>query len=224
MEYCVALATGNPGKAREIAEIFAGLDGPSAGLRVMTLKEAIGDVPETDETGDTLEDNALIKARAAAAALKARRPGDCGRFITAADDSGLFVDYLGGRPGVRSARYGLEAAPARASIAPQEQIRMLLAEMESAPHNMRKASFRCAVAIVFPDGVVKTVEGECAGEIALAPAGGNGFGYDPVFYLPGAGCTMAELTGSQKNEISHRGAAVRRMAREIDVFFDGGAR
>jgi len=253
MDYDIVIATGNAGKAVEIAEILAGRGGSAGSLTVRTIKEAVGFVPDAEENGDTLTDNARIKAAAARKALDAHAP-ERKDIIVAADDSGLFVDCLGGRPGVRSARYrGAEAARAEDGgnntcepPTPSEQIELLLAEIRGLemPHDAvgntgdanstgtsdarvpgapRTASFRCVMAISYPDGSEGLAEGECCGEIAQKPSGGNGFGYDPVFYLPQMGRTMAELTPAEKNVVSHRGKAVRRMLDDIDVFLSKGA-
>ena len=206
------IATGNPGKAREVAEILDG-QALSRSVRVLTLGEVLGYMPSIEENGATLCENAWIKARAARTELEHYQnamASACQNAIIAADDSGLFVDCLGGLPGVHSARYGGEGATSDA------QIKKLLYEMRDIPDGAaRSASFRCVITISFPGGAERAAEGRCDGIIATEPRGENGFGYDPIFYLPELGCTMAELASGEKNRISHRGIAVRRMADEI---------
>ena len=232
MEYEIVLATGNPGKASEIIEILAARGGPSGKLKVITIKDAVGYAPDADEDSETLRGNAWKKVRAAERALREHNAGSGIAHIIVADDSGLFVDCLGGRPGVRSARYGAGYAPAGSNGAtvvppPEKQIEMLLAEIREKNARVsprtdligpgRTASFKCYIAIVYPDGSTGCAGGEIKGEIALRPAGCGGFGYDPVFWLPQIGKTMAELSENEKNAISHRGIAIRRMACDIDL-------
>ena len=322
----IIIASGNPGKAREIAKILSqaqilaqaeyGADG--LGIRVLTIKEAIGETPEVVENGLSLSDNAWLKADAARSALTSADKARSAGAIVAADDSGLFVDCLGGRPGIHSARYGgagatyadkiqmllkeigaaeeaqaieaqaaeigaaeeahtteIAAAEARGSEARaaedpaasrgaeaqtteevhaveeaqavEAQAAMIGAAEDPADSRaaaeeaqaveaqaaeigaacfraaedpaasrgaagFRAASFRCVMAVSCPDGGRYTAEGECRGLITHAPTGSNGFGYDPIFFAPQYGRTMAELTEAEKNRISHRGIAVRRMA------------
>ena len=205
-ECLIVIATGNAGKAREISAILANAGGLARAARVMTLKDAVGFLPEVDENGATLYDNALIKARAARMALLVHGDDMAPRSIVIADDSGLFVDFLGGRPGVHSARY---AGP---GAAPAVQIAALLEELRGAPAENRKAAFRCTMVSIFPDGSDSSADGACYGEIGLYPKGENGFGYDPIFYLPEYNRTMAELTSEEKNKISHRAKAVAALA------------
>ena len=182
------VATSNPGKLIEIREILAGVP-----LELISLAEL--DLPAPDETGETFRDNAEEKATACA-----RKSG----LWTLADDSGLCVDALGGGPGVRSARY----APTD-----QERRAKLLAALEGVPEARRGAHFFCAVALSAPDGRrVLHEEGRVDGSIARAPRGSNGFGYDPLF-LPAEtpGSTLAELGAQEKNRLSHRGRALRRL-------------
>ena len=252
LEYDIVVATGNMGKMVEIASILAAAGGKAGVLRVLTLKAAIGYMPDVDENGETLLENACIKADAARKALwahactmqasmmqasstqasmmqdrstHASSTHDCStyacstkassidsRTIVIADDSGLFVDSLGGRPGIHSARYaGPDATPAT-------QIGMLLDELRGVAADMRAASFRCAVAINYPDGSTCSTEGICEGIIGMHPKGGNGFGYDPVFFLPEYGLTMAELSSIEKNKISHRAKAIIKAADEINAY------
>ena len=234
MIYEIALATGNAGKAQEIADILSRSGGIAGGLRVRTLKEIIGSMPYIEENGLTLRENARIKALAARKAMDEffgakRKTGPAtvekakteeiaasgAHVIAAADDSGLFVDSLGGRPGVFSARYG--GSPG-AVPEPSRQMEMLLDEMKNIPPEARAARFRCVMAIVYPGGRLSFAEGECEGFIAMRPKGSGGFGYDPIFYLSAFDRTMAELSSDEKNEISHRGAAVRQMADDIQSY------
>ncbi|MCL2058874.1 MAG: non-canonical purine NTP pyrophosphatase [Oscillospiraceae bacterium] len=254
----IIIATGNAGKAEEIAAILALCGGASGRLRVRTVKDIVGSAPDVDENGATLRENAWIKAHAARLALDARRAAHTGRTgsIVIADDSGLFVDSLGGRPGVHSARYGspdepgatgaaaaLGAAEPRAAEpgnaaqalptaavatgaaaptppAASKQIALLLEELRGVPAGRRAARFRCIMAVSYPDGSKSFSEGTCEGEIGLRPKGSNGFGFDPIFYIPELGLTMAQLTREQKNVISHRGLAVRAMAADIDAYIE----
>jgi len=185
------VATHNPGKVREYRELLAGLP-----LEV-TYLDAEGITLEVEETGETFAENAVQKATA-----YARASG----LWTWADDSGLEVDALGGAPGVCSARY------AGAGASDADRYRKLLAALAGVPWARRTARFRCTVAIARPEGEVWTTDGVCEGIIAFGPAGANGFGYDPVFYLPEHGATMAQLPAEMKNQISHRGRAARKAA------------
>jgi XTP/dITP diphosphohydrolase len=180
------IATGNPGKVREYDELFAGLP-----ITCISPAE-IGIHLQVDESGTTYAENATIKAVAFARAS--------GR-VTLADDSGLDVDALDGRPGVHSARYG---GP---GLGDADRWRSLLKELVDVPWEERTARFRCVIAVASPEGEVTTVNGTCEGIIAFSAAGEGGFGYDPVFYLPDHGCTMAQLPAGVKNQISHRGRA-----------------
>lgn len=185
----VVLATGNPGKVRELREMLA-----EFGLEILPQTE-LG-VSAADESGATFAENALIKARHAAA--HAGLPA-------IADDSGLCVDALGGRPGVHSARYAGPQAGDR------ENLELLLREISRTGEQCAAAQFRCAMAWVDsaadPDPVI--VEAAWEGSIVREPAGDNGFGYDPVFFVPTHGCTSAQLPPAIKNRISHRGQALR---------------
>jgi XTP/dITP diphosphohydrolase len=179
------LATRNEGKVREIRSILGGLD-----LEVRSLAN-YPDLPDVDEDGRTFAENAVKKATAIALAA---------RELALADDSGLVVDALAGRPGVHSSRY----APSSA-----ERNARLLRELNDVPLERRTARFVCVAALADAQGHAVTREGTCEGRIALAPRGAAGFGYDPVFLLPDRGETMAEISTLEKNEISHRGAALR---------------
>ena len=182
------IATGNPGKVREYDELLAGLPVACIGPTDLGLRL------EVDESGASYQENATLKAAALAQAS--------GR-LTLADDSGLEVDALDGRPGVHSARYG---GPGMDDTG---RWRLLLRELEGAPWEQRTARFRCVIGLATPEGKVITVEGTCEGMIAFEAAGDNGFGYDPVFYLPERGCTMAQLPAGVKNRVSHRARAAR---------------
>ncbi|MCP4167776.1 MAG: RdgB/HAM1 family non-canonical purine NTP pyrophosphatase [Chloroflexi bacterium] len=183
------VATSNPGKLREYKNILADLP-----LEMTTL-EAEGIILEVEETGQTFEENALLKAKAYA---------QISGMLTWADDSGLEVDALRGWPGVASARH---AGP-NASDAERTQI--LLRKMQSVPYELRTAVFRCVVAIASPGGDEITASGSSSGVIAFKPSGEGGFGYDPVFYVPKYGRTFAEITPEEKHGLSHRGRAARR--------------
>jgi XTP/dITP diphosphohydrolase len=187
------LATANPHKAEEMRDILTAL-----GFDVRARPE---NAPDVDETSETLEGNALLKAHALA--LLTGEPA-------LADDTGLFVDALDGRPGVHSARY----AGSGASYA--DNVEKLLGELDGVPDTMRVARFRSVIAVAYPDGGSFTVEGLLEGSIAKSPRGSEGFGYDPVFVPAGAsGRTLAELTPEQKNELSHRGRALRALAEKL---------
>lgn len=181
------LASNNKGKLKEMKAILEGF-----GAEVISQGEA-GLSIKAEETGTTFEENALIKAKAACKALN--EPA-------IADDSGLSVEALDGAPGVYSARYGGEACRNDA-----DRIRLLLKNLEGKEN--RNAKFISCIACVFPNGDEITARGECDGTIALEPRGEGGFGYDPVFEIPGTGKTMAELSDEEKNMISHRGKALR---------------
>lgn len=186
------LATRNPGKVREFRRLLKELD-----IQVIGLHEA-GVQDEVEETGSTFEENARLKAQG-----YSRLSGE----LTLADDSGLEVDSLGGHPGVMSARYG---GP---DLDDAQRVDRLLEEMKDVRGWDRKARFRAVLALAgtgVPSGVI-TEEGVVEGAIAHQPIGDGGFGYDPVFWIASLAKTSAELTGEQKDAISHRGAAMRRM-------------
>lgn len=180
------VATHNPGKVREYARLLADLP-----LNITWL-DAAGIAEIVEETGVTFAENALLKARSYA---------KISGHLTWADDSGLEVDALDGRPGVHSARYGGEG------LSDTRRFEALLHEMEDVLEAERTARFRCVVAIAQPDGQAWTAEGVVKGVILNAPRGSNGFGYDPVFYVPDYGASMAELPAEIKNQISHRAIA-----------------
>ncbi len=187
------VATRNPGKVAEYRRLLADLP-----IQLVTLDE-LGVTQEVEETEPTFAGNAVLKARSYAQITG---------LWTWADDSGLEVDALGGRPGVLSARY---AGP---DATDEARWRKLLEELADAPPEKRTARFRCVVAIALPDGRVFTREGSVEGRIAERPRGSQGFGYDPVFYLPELDATMAELPPEVKNRISHRARAAQ-AAKEV---------
>lgn len=185
----MVLATRNAGKAAELQALLRARYG--AKITLLTLSE-IGFKGDIEETGQTFAENALLKARAAAAAS--------GK-IGLGDDSGLVVPALGGAPGIYSARYAGEHGNDEKNNA------MLLQNLSGKTD--RRAFFECVLACALPNGENFTVSGRCEGIILESPRGRNGFGYDPLFYVPGLGKTLAEMSGEEKNAISHRGAAVR---------------
>ena len=186
----VVLATANPDKAREIVAALADLD-----LEIVPRPD---DVPEVDETGTTLEANARLKAEALCAATG---------LPAMADDTGLEVDALGGAPGVYSARYAGEDA----SYA--DNVNHLIDEMRKAKRNARTARFRTVLVVAWPDGHELVVAGTVEGVIADEPSGSGGFGYDPVFVpAGGGGRTFAEMELNEKQQLSHRGRALRALA------------
>ena len=184
----IIFATGNAGKMREIREIMADMD-----MEICSMKEA-GISLDIEENGTTFEENAQIKAKAIR---------DLTGEIVLADDSGLEIDYLNKEPGIYSARYMGEDTSYHIKNA------KLIERLEGVPDEKRTARFVCAIAAAFPDGSVKTVREAMEGRIGYEESGANGFGYDPIFYLPEYGCTSAELSMEEKNKISHRGKALR---------------
>ncbi|MBR3041061.1 MAG: XTP/dITP diphosphatase [Eubacterium sp.] len=187
----LVFATGNMNKLREIKEILADMD-----VEILTMKEAGVDI-DIVEDGKTFEENALIKARAVCKAS-----GE----LSLADDSGLEIDYLGGEPGIYSARYMGE------DTSYDIKNNNLISRLEGVPDEERTARFVCAMAAVFPDGTEKTFVRTMEGRIGYEIAGENGFGYDPIFMLPEYGKTSAEISPEEKNAISHRGKALRALA------------
>jgi len=195
----VIVATRNQGKIREIREALKGL-----GLRIYALSD-FPDVPEIEEDGKSFIENALKKARFYSKVF--------GK-LTLADDSGLEVDGLKGMPGIYSARYSGERASSR------ENNQKLLKEMEGIQFSKRGARFKCIMAMVSPNGKEAMTEGICKGRIGMREKGRRGFGYDPLFILPKYGKTMAELSLKEKNRISHRGKALRKLRKIIRTFMD----
>ena len=187
------LATKNRGKIKEIIRLLKGQR-----VEVLTLDDFPGiSLPKEDRS--TFKGNALKKARVA---------GETG-LAAISDDSGLCVDALGGRPGVLSARYAGDNAT------DEKNCEKLLLEMKDVPDGKRTASFVCVIALVLPSGKEKTFEGRLEGVIAAKPKGRGGFGYDPVFFLPGKNKTLAELKPEEKNLLSHRGAALKRFKKNL---------
>ena len=188
----IIFATGNADKMKEIREILADLD-----AEILSMKEA-GIQADIVEDGKTFEENAVIKATAIST-------GE----IVLADDSGLEIDYLNKEPGVYSARYMGEHTDYHTKNA------SLIKRLEGVPDEKRTARFVCAIAAAFPDGRVETVRGTMEGRIGYEEKGENGFGYDPIFFLPEYGCTSAELSMEEKNKISHRGKALQAIKEEL---------
>ncbi len=184
------LATNNQAKVREYKSLL-----PDLSYELVTLVEQ-GITVVVNEVGESLEENARLKATVIAAQSQ---------LLALADDSGLEVDALGGEPGRLSARYAGENA------SDTERINLLLARLKGVPWEKRSARFRCVIAIATPDGKVNFCSGECQGLITFTPRGEHGFGYDPVFYLPELDKTMAELPLALKNQVSHRGQAARQV-------------
>ena len=184
----ILIATKNAGKAREFKKLFS-----EKGIEVKTLLD-MENTPEIDENGKTFTENALIKAQTLT---------DLYKIPVLADDSGIVVDYLNGEPGIYSARYMGEDTSYR--IKNQN----LIDRLEGVPDEKRTARFVCAIAAVFPDGREFVVRGTVEGRIGYEEKGENGFGYDPIFYLPERGMTTAQLPPEEKNSISHRGNALR---------------
>ena len=191
----VIIATKNPGKAKEFEHIFA-----PRGIMVRTLLD-FPEIPEVEETGSTFEENAILKAEAVSQALNKMVIGD---------DSGLMVDALEGKPGIYSARYAGEPKN------DQNNTKKVLSELTGVPEAERTARFYCALAVAVPGQETFTVSGTCEGRILEAPRGTNGFGYDPVFFVPDKGCAMAELSADEKNNISHRANALKKLDDVLD--------
>jgi XTP/dITP diphosphohydrolase len=193
----LVVATKNLGKVREIRKALKGFE-----LRIYTLSN-FPDVPEIREDGKSFTENALKKGRFYSKYF---------RKLAIADDSGLEVDVLRGLPGIHSARYAGKGASNR------ENNRKLLKEMEGVRLSKRGAKFRCVIAMVSPDGREVIAEGTCKGRIGFKEVGKKGFGYDPLFILPQYGKTMAQLSIEEKNRISHRGKALRKLRKIIRSF------
>ncbi|MCP4138590.1 MAG: XTP/dITP diphosphatase [bacterium] len=185
----LVIATKNKNKIIEIQNKFAGVEG----LELISLN-GFENVPDVEENGATFEENALKKAR------------EISQFTNMpvlADDSGIVVDALDGRPGIYSARYGQPEA-----VTDEDRNRLLLKEMDGVKEEGRTARFVCVIAIAHPGGEEKIARGECEGIIAASLKGDHGFGYDPIFFLPEYGKTMAEIPLEEKNKISHRARAL----------------
>lgn len=191
----IIAATANSGKLAEIRQLLARFH-----CDVVSMVEA-GITVDAEESGSTFEENALIKATGVWKATGG---------IVLADDSGLEVDFLGGAPGVYSARYAGHGAT------DSDRNDKLLDALSGVPADKRTARFVCAAAVVLPDGDNIVVRGVCDGIIAFKPKGANGFGYDPLFYVPEYGLTIAQMDAGLKNKISHRGNALRKIAEELE--------
>ena len=189
----IVIASRNKGKKVEIQELLKGYP-----VKIKTLDE-FGPVPEIEENGKTFEENAYQKASSIAKILG---------LPALADDSGLAVEALDGRPGVHSARYAGEDASDR------QRCLKLLGEMEGRAN--RCAAFECVISVAVPSGAALTYEGKCEGLIAQRAAGSGGFGYDPIFFFPSTGKTFAEMTAEEKNSVSHRGKALRDLCTEFE--------
>ena len=194
MEKRIIFATGNEGKMKEIRMILADL-----GVPVLSMKEA-GVSADIVEDGKTFEENAAIKAETIR---------DLTGAIVLADDSGLEIDYLGGEPGIYSARYMGE------DTSYDIKNQNLLDRLDGVPDEKRTARFVCAICAALPDGRKLTTRGTIEGIIGHGISGENGFGYDPIFWLPEYGCSTAELSPEKKNELSHRGKALRAIKEQL---------
>lgn len=194
----IVLASTNQGKVREVAMMVQDM-----GIEIVPLSETAFQ-GEIEETGTTFEENAIIKAMQVAKTLG---------IPALADDSGLEIDYLNKEPGIYSARYMGEDTSYHIKNS------SLIERLNGVPDEKRTARFVCAVAAAFPDGRVKTVRGTMEGRIGYEEKGENGFGYDPIFYLPEYGCTSAELSMEEKNKISHRGKALRGIRESVKEAF-----
>jgi len=199
----IVVATRNEGKLREIEAILAGYP-----VRLLSLKDFPA-VPEIPEDGATFAENAAQKARTVSRLT--------GR-VAIADDSGLTVDALQGRPGVYSSRYAGENAT------DEDRYRRLLKEMETIPDGKRQGAFVCAAAVASPSGETEVVESQIPGSIAFQPQGRYGFGYDPVFFVAELGRTVAELEPELKNRISHRAGALEKLKQILPRFIAHGSR
>lgn len=188
----ILIATNNLGKVKEIKDI---LDSPE--IKILTVKD-FPPLPKIEEDGKTYQENAFKKAR---------KISEYTGKICLADDSGLEIDYLKRKPGIYSARWG---------NSDEERINKVLKLLEGVPINKRNAKFVCVVVLVFPNGKIYMVKEECKGSITFNPKGEHGFGYDPIFLVPEYSKTFAELGDKAKNQISHRGKAMRRMIKIIN--------
>ena len=198
----IVFATGNANKMKEIRMILSDM-----GMEIISMKDAGVDV-DIVEDGTTFEENAMIKAKAIAKLL----PGD----IVLADDSGLEIDYLNKEPGIYSARYMGE------DTSYEIKNKNLIDRLEGVPKEQRTARFVCAIAAALPDGSTRTTRGTIEGYIGWEPAGENGFGYDPIFYVDAYGCSTAAMSREEKNAISHRGNALRKMKEELIKYENTG--
>ena len=191
----VVLARKNPHKLVEISKITE-----KFGFELV-LQSQLGIDLDVEETGITVEENSFLKADAVMRATG---------LPALADDSGIAVDALNGEPGIYSARYGFDD-----SLDDWGRLQLLLKNTQSVPDGQRQAQFVCVITLVFPDGRVIQARGEVHGELLRAPAGSGGFGYDPIFYYPPFGKTLAEATSEEKNQVSHRAVALRELQRKL---------
>ncbi len=199
----VIIATKNPGKAKEFTEMFS-----SRGIAVKTLLDYPA-APEIEETGQTFEENAILKAETVSQFLEK---------MVISDDSGLIVDALNGRPGIFSARYAGEEKNDEANID------KVLQELIGVSVEKRTARFYCALAMAIPGRETVTVSGTCEGRILETRQGTNGFGYDPIFFVSEKNHSMAELSAGEKNKISHRANALKKLDRMLDVILERAVR
>jgi XTP/dITP diphosphohydrolase len=197
----ILIATRNLGKVYEIQELVKNLP-----VSFLSLSD-VPAIPEVEEDGETFAENALKKARITSAATG---------LATLADDSGLCVDALNGRPGVLSARY------AGGSATDAEKCAAILLEMKNVPHELRTGRFVCVMALVFPGGSEHLFEGICEGHITTAARGTSGFGYDPIFFYDEIGLTFAETDRKDKNRVSHRGRALQKVADFLEKIVESG--
>ncbi|RLQ98019.1 XTP/dITP diphosphatase [Falsibacillus albus] len=197
----VIIATKNKGKAKEFVSMFS-----PYGIEVKTLLD-IPNAPDVEETGTTFKENAILKAETISGEMNT---------IVIADDSGLAIDALEGRPGVYSARYAGEEKNDEANMD------KVLMELKDIPGEDRTARFHCALAVAVPGEETITVEGTCDGHILFERQGTNGFGYDPIFFVKEQGKSMAELSSSEKNKISHRAKALQQLKDRIDTIIVKG--
>jgi len=202
----ILIATTNPGKKAELAAML------DSHIEWLTLDELPG-VGEVPEDGETFEENARKKALGYAEAVG---------IWTLADDSGLVIDWLDGRPGVRSARYcGSKPPEAERTLIDHRNIEKVLEEMQGVPKKQRTARFVCCICLAKPSGVLLESKGTVEGVITEEKIGSGGFGYDPIFYVPELRKTMAQLDGEQKNKISHRGRAIKTLKPKLERLLAG---
>ena len=204
----ILIATGNPGKFREIAAVLSEESSPVPAVRWLSLSDLPQPIVEPPEDGETFVENAILKAR-----YYSRASG----FWTLADDSGLEVDALGGAPGVRSARYAQVNDGSPREIVDKANNAKLIGNLAGIPAEQRTARFCCALVLTDGPQVLATAEGAIEGRIIDSPRGTGGFGYDPHFLIPELGKTTAELPAQEKNRISHRGRALRAMRDRLVV-------
>ncbi len=208
----IVFATGNKDKMKEIRRILGDLD-----AEILSMKEA-GVFEDVVEDGTTFSENAAIKASAIYKLLEEKDPEAAKETVVLADDSGLEVDFLGGEPGIYSARYLGKDTPYT------EKNRIIIERLKDAEGEERSARFVCAIAACLPGGKMLGTLGKMEGRIGYEIAGENGFGYDPIFFLPEYGKTSAEISADEKNAISHRGKALREMEKLLREAFEDGSK